>query len=363
MYLPVDHDFEYADKSFPFPDISPQELLTLVESSVLDVDNCFSNFLGLEVSEHLFDNGEIYITETDELTLSLDALHRASQLYQSLPDAQVELSITKAPLGRFQWAKATTTSWTRTHSFACITSFETGYIDCDPATMNDVMGVSVGNSLYFASSLLTDPYSSPQESVVRRSIGNIGKSGAAFLISPHNLNIRDPEYDRWRLVQHAIFDGAMENNFPETSLHFSFTGYELPVNTGQHGLIDKPAYFLQAVIQAYERGRWVADLDLLNATMREEQYVKRLPSRCNHSNKEMQNFRCLGYIVTIDCWDELLDHPGTIAIVRAKGNWLARLAVVAVAFQRKQQIFIANNSICWACVKEQHRKKDAILLC
>jgi hypothetical protein len=178
--------------------------------------------------------------------------------------------------------------------------------------------------------------------------------------------VKAPGYDRWKSVQHAEFDGLFENNFPETSLHFSFTGYEQSLNTGEHGLRDKEVYFLQGVVQAYERGNWVADLDILSAlnSPAADTSIRRLPCQCEHTKGEASSFGSFDPITSIDCWDELLDDPKVTSIVRAKGNWLARLAVTVVAFQKKRRVILAKDTVCWACVRAMSKASgSAIIIC
>jgi hypothetical protein len=225
------------------------------------------------------------------------------------------------------------------------------------------MGMSAGSSLYIAQFLWSDPFLPPPTNVIRRSIGNVGKQGIAFLISPLNPLMRDPGYDNWQNVQHEDFDGSFENNFPETSLHLSFTGYEQALNTGQHGLLDNEVYFLQAVVQAYEKGNWVADLDILTAlnTGLDSKTVSRLPD-CKHTGLVVEDFSYLDQLTSIDSWAELIDQPSNAAIVRANGNWLARLAVTVVAFQKGRQVFIASEKVCWKCVQGLRCNPSSLLI-
>jgi len=65
-----------------------------------------------------------------------------------------------------------------------------------------------------------------------------------------------------------------------------------------------------------------------------------------------KDFRYLEQVTSIDCWAELLDEPKNTTIVRAKGNWLARLAVTVVAFQKSKKVLIASKEVCWERVKK-----------
>ena len=103
----------------------------------------------------------------------------------------------------------------------------------------------------------------------------------AFLISPIDPKIRDPGYQSWASVPHLNFDGKFEENFGQTSAHLSFTGYESELDTGEHGLLDKQVYFLESIVEVYDRGSWIADLDILIALNGEigGRYIYRLPPR------------------------------------------------------------------------------------
>jgi hypothetical protein len=342
LWLPVSSETSTSTGQ-SFPELSPESVLTNLESYEPN-PQWLSRLVCLDGE----DSGPEYL----ELMSSLGALHFAFQLYSNLPDAQVELSITKDTLSKYSWSKTNIDDSEHARSFACIASLETGYLNTNPSTINHVMGISVASSLYVAQFVWSDPYVPLPKSTIRRSIGNVGKKGMAFLISPQNPNMKEPGYDKWKVVQHAPFDGLFENNFAETSLHFSFTGYELPIDTGEHGLKDKDVYFLQSVVQAYEGSNWVADLDILEAFINRtgKGAIWRLATQCRHNAKEASDFKPLGNVVSIDCWDELLDDTQQTSIVRANGNWLARLALTVVAYQRGRKVVIADKKVCWACV-------------
>jgi hypothetical protein len=61
------------------------------------------------------------------------------------------------------------------------------------------------------------------------------------------------------------FDGKFEGGFDQTAMRLSFTEFELARNTGEHGSLDKNVYFLEAIIQVYDRDTWAADLDTFSA--------------------------------------------------------------------------------------------------
>jgi hypothetical protein len=192
-----------------------------------------------------------------------------------------------------------------------------------------------------------------------------------FLISPREPLVYEPERDKWQLVRHALFDGKLESNLADTSLHLSFTGYEFPYRTAEHGIVDKQAFFVEAAVRAFDKREWVADLDLCSAFRAAWSSSQTLPSagprplwnlfdqtlsllarlgRCNHSQYDQSEYRSLE-LTSVDSWIELLDAPTTRFIVRAKGDWLSRLAVFAVAMQTKRPVMLASDYVCWRCVE------------
>jgi hypothetical protein len=166
--------------------------------------------------------------------------------------------------------------------------------------------------------------------------------------------MKEPGYESWRSVPHLSFDGKLEANFSSTSMHLSFTGYELALDTGEHGNLDKEVYFLEAVVQAYEGCSWVADLDILTA-LNGSGSIKQLPSKsmCSHGENEAKDFSQLGLITSVDSWIELLDQPANTCIVRTGKNGLARLAATVIGVQNSKPIVVASQeSICWSCIRD-----------
>lgn len=356
IYVPANKGQSYPSNLLSLPTSSLEEIIAALEAQEVD-ENALLRYLKGE-------GDDLLLWDLQCCMSSLSALYFAYKVYSNLPDARVELSITKSTLEKYLWSRPTDDNLAHARSLSCIAAFETGDLNIHPKDLKEVMGISAGSSLYIAQFLWSDPFSPPPSNIVRRSIGNVGKPGIAFLISPNDPSIKDPGFDNWQSVQHDDFDGKFENNFPETSLHLSFTGYELALNTGQHGLRDKEVYFLQAVVQAYERGIWVADLDILSALNNAERSnrVLRLPAQCQHTSKEALELSSFGPVTSVDCWAELLDQPNNPSIVRAKGNWLARLAATVVAFQKKRQVLIASEKVCWACVTSLLEDRSLVMI-
>jgi len=355
------------------PSISPQELLKHLKSG--------GHLDAVQIARLLSD------WVTSSWAESLNALWWALELYENLPGARVQLSVVNNPLRGYRWSPSRhdvdydrryehlasahrpseNEDSSRARAFACIATFETGGLDINPSTITGVMGVSVGNSLYISRLISSDPYLWGSESTIGRCIGNVGKRGLAFLISPENPMVKEPGYDRWKLVQHAPFNGTLEDNFTETSLHLSLTGYQQPLFTGEHGLQDNEIYFIQSVVQVYDRGNWVADIDILKAfaSARKQESIKRLSdSDCIHNQDQALDFTRIDMVKAIDCWDEIIDEPDGTSITRAKGNGLARLALTVVAHQKKKRVLVADGKVCWACVKAATLSSSgAIVIC
>lgn len=82
--------------------------------------------------------------------------------------------------------------------------------------------------------------------------------------------------------------------------------------------------------------------------------VKRLDD-CNHSHEQRVAYEDLG-LTSVDCWEEILDPPDNSYIVRAKDNWLARLALYSVAMQTLKPLILASTDLCWFCVRRASKQ-------
>jgi len=127
--------------------------------------------------------------------------------------------------------------------------------------------MSSGNSLYVSAALLCDPFEKPRASELRRVIGNIGRSGITFLISPPEVKTRQPNPEKWMSINHGPFEGNSEDCFRDTSIHLSFTEYEIPVlnDDDSRHVIDRSAVLLESLTSVFEGGVWVAEIDILKA--------------------------------------------------------------------------------------------------
>lgn len=185
---------------------------------------------------------------TRDLIDALRALAGSALLYEHLPGATISPDVfSSSHLSRRHWTARSAPedytefesfmpiTLTRAAAFSCIAFLESGSFDFVPHFLEQVMAISIGDSLYVAAPLLSDPAASLAPYELRRVIGNIGRAGLALLIPPKNPLVRSPDSGMWSVVNHEMFDGKLEDNFTSTSLHLGFTGYEFPVMDGEHG--------------------------------------------------------------------------------------------------------------------------------
>ena len=249
---------------------------------------------------------------------------------------------------------------------ACIALFDTGNVELSVQDLENVFAISTGSSLYILESLFCDPYTislCPSGRRVRHLIGNIGKPGVCLLVSTPDALVREADLENWRLVNHNPFDGQLQDSFRGTSLYLHLTGYEQSIVDREHSGRDKMVKYFQVVISTYDQGEWVADIDLRmlmapQANLGTLDPWLTLANSCSHSEKDQGDFKRLPPLVTVDNWHEFLDPPITTSVIRARGNWLARLALAAVAKQQGMSLIVASENICWACAGAQLRQME-----
>lgn len=293
---------------------------------------------------------------------SLRALSTVSMLYKDLENSTIELRVAKKHLYKHSWIPSDTMEHrhhpfgpfqlTREEAFACIARFESGKFNLHPSSMNRVIAISSGNSIYVARCLLQDPCGSRSSTAIERIVGNIGKAGMAFLVCPDIPDVREEAINPW-VVAHHPFDCSEEDSFSQTSLQLSFTGWELAVDVGSRGNRDIEASYVETAIQLYDHGKWVADLNILDIFR--HRFSLLLPP-CSHNLQLQQPREELSKFVSIDSWEELLDCPTEIGVLRAKGNWQARLAAAALAIQRGHETRVIADRACWPCYLSLERR-------
>ena len=295
---------------------------------------------------------------------SVRALSVAAEAYKYLREARIAIKVAEKPFYTAKWIKdyrghtfkgvegTTKNDLSYAQTFACIANLEPGSIDIDPGSLNHVMAMSTGNSIYIAAPLLSDPAERCNDGKVKRVIGNVGRPGMAMLITPQRLRMSTLDHNTWNHVNHDGFDGTLENCFQHTTLHLSFTDWEMPIDVGAHGARDREVFFLEAPISIHHRGNWVADIDILGMVLSQDLSVYHLPACEGHENRpvtdpcrEVADLK----LVAIDSWEELIDTPLEPAVVRAHQNWQARLAATALSIQRGHKTIVLPNSPCWHC--------------
>lgn len=161
-----------------------------------------------------------------------------------------------------------------------------------------------------------------------------------------------------------LLDGHLQNNFRTTSLHLSFTTAESPLGDNFSGMQDDELYLLETLLSVHEGGDWVADLDILGS------FSSRKYARFGPCDKQNIHTRSKNHpekvISCVDNWAELLDPPEVCSgIVRASGDWEARLATFSVAVSTVDSVFVLPDSICWDCIDDElanHNKKKKVIL-
>jgi len=154
-------------------------------------------------------------------------------------------------------------------------------------------------------------------------------------------------------------------------MHLSFTDYEisLPTEDNPRHIIDRAVVLVETLISVYDRGTWVAEVDILKAF---RSLLRRVPCKpsetgCHYSAATAQqpctndNLPANSYhdikrkqsqlaAVSVENWDELIEAPSTGSIaIRAHKNWLARLAATALCTRERFTPIILPENPCWKC--------------
>ncbi|KAL1850169.1 hypothetical protein Daus18300_013037 [Diaporthe australafricana] len=240
----------------------------------------------------------------------------------------------------------------RNQVFSCIAMFENRKVNLDPHIMDQVMAISAGGSIYVAMPMVCDPFDSVGPNEIKHITGNISKPGLSLMIPPMAPKLKKVDEEKWTLINHAAFDGHLDDSFQHTSLHLSFTGYQLPMVTAEHGYQGIEANFVETLVSVFDGKEWVGDLDVLKAVAMPS--VSRVSAHmllkgCRH--KKPRNTPQFA-LTSIDSWDEFMDRPSNACIFRASGNWLARLSAVAINVQQCLNTVVLEDGkqFCWECI-------------
>ena len=312
-------------------------------------------FDGTKLYEYLRDWWNKTMTETacQQLEKSLEALVFACLLYQHLIEATIDIGVINTPLYEMRWGSHKSNT-TLARAFSCIAMFESGEFNLDPDQLQGVLALSTGDSIFVASALLTDPTTDTSCRPIQRVFGNLGRPEMVLLIPPSESRLEPFDHHSWRLVNHDLFDGRLRDAFALTSLHLSFTDFELAVDVGQRGLRDNRVVLVESLVSLNHRGKHMGDLDILS--LFNSDYLVATQRSCEEHSKEPmtsteENPRSL-QLVSIENWEEFLDFPENPAIFLVTGNWQARIAGAAASIQKGKRTVILPSNPCLICISK-----------
>ena len=316
---------------------------------------------------------------------SLRSLALAQTIYSQLDGATISCDIVERGIHDAKWrVSGRHVDLTRSVVFSCIAMLETGRVNLEAEKLDQVIALSSGNSLFISTRLLSDPTIKFPHFAVTRIVGNVGRPGISLLIPPAASPLVRALSSSFRAVSYAPFDGKREDNFKGTSLHLTFTTHEFPVDYGVSGIIDHQVFLVESVMSVYDAGEWVADLDVLKIFNGEYEHCLPVPrsrakKACAHPEDLYKSI--LENFAVIDSWEEVLDTPPAVGLIRAHKNWSARLATSVILSQASSEsegdhddavralkidtcpgtgrIMVLENSdnVCWVCVYRRLRKQ------
>jgi hypothetical protein len=243
----------------------------------------------------------------------------------------------------------------RAETFALLATYESGLLSPEPSLLSDVIAMSSGDSIFVATELLMDPADSRNPlTKVGWIRGNIGKPGIAMLVPPAEPLVKGRETAKWTVVNHHLFNGKLVDNFQGTSMHLSFTEYHQPLSAGKHGIRDTEIYFLEAIVSVHDKGTWIGDTDIVGSVANSKFEIIRRNPLHRHPSPEERSM----HMLSVDTWDEFIDYPRSIFIVRAEGNWVARLAATSLSIQRGHRTVVISHDpeipVCWSCILDRY---------
>ncbi|KAL8908993.1 MAG: hypothetical protein Q9171_005223 [Xanthocarpia ochracea] len=359
------------------------DLLQTPEQNATLLYSVFEDYqINKQMVAHILERNWRYArVDVDPHLKSLKAISTAAMMFRHFPYASVDVRILKRKIFNASWLRTCFSSldlelprnpWTlapyalhampdhdsrllpealkpyalsEAQAFACLAMFESGQHDIDPGQLTDVMAMSSGNSIYVSAFLLADPYDNTQPGDIRGFIGNLGRPGISFLVPPKAPLTKEVSIDDWPFIERNEFDGRLSDHFQDTSLHLSFTTAELPLNIRFLGGQDFEACIVETLFSVYEGGRWIADLNVSNL-----QTSTRICRMARCVSQHPADIRPSSAITCIDSWLGLVDAPEErVSMVRAHGNWQARLAASSICIALGYDTIILPDDVCWKC--------------
>ncbi|EGY21544.1 uncharacterized protein VDAG_10526 [Verticillium dahliae VdLs.17] len=181
-------------------------------------------------------------------------------------------------------------------TFACIAMMETGYMNINPEMLKDVLAASSGDYIFVASYVLTDPSESEKQGSIERVFGNLGRSEVTFLLPPSQPILTN------------------------TSLHLSFTNYEMPLNVGPRALCDTLAVLVESLVSIMTGANISVIWTYLSMFANKRLEIVWCEHCQSEASDEMTQFKGQSEVISIGSWAELFDFPMRASIVRAYGN-------------------------------------------
>ena len=299
----------------------------------------------------------------------LKALSVLALIYKKLRGSGISLQLANHRINDWKWSQSIYSTYgsqsilepipscSREEAFACIAACDSGSVDLSPESVSAVMAISSGNSLYVAESLLRDPCEGGVRVPVERFTGNVGRAGMVLMIAPQKPRVTRLDESTWHLINHSEFDGSHDDMFQQLTLHLSISDWQQSIGASSVGNRDTEACFVNGFVGLHNNGTWVADLDILGMMFGKEECIRlpSVPCLCPTLGSEWTKQAPFPWALScIDRWEELIECPPGASIIRARGNWQARLALAALSVQLGHTTYIISAEHCWKCCIGTH---------
>jgi hypothetical protein len=179
-----------------------------------------------------------------------------------------------------------------------------------PSDLDEVMAMSSRNCLFVSVLLLGDPYDTMHPDDVTMVVGNVGRTGIALMVAPKVPRVKKLPFENWNVGSRRKFAGPVEFGFPSTSLHLSFTEYELPFDIDNCGDIGNDICndicIVETLISVLDYGKWIADIDVLALFRQESIHLQQVkdPHSCRgHGSDDASRHD----LIAFDSWTDNLD--------------------------------------------------------
>ncbi|CRK44052.1 hypothetical protein BN1723_005969 [Verticillium longisporum] len=161
---------------------------------------------------------------------------------------------------------------------------------------------------------------SEKQGSIERVFGNLGRSEVTFLLPPSQPMLEKCDLRSWRFINHDSFDGKFIDSLTNTSLHLSFTNYEMPLNVGPRALCDTLAVLVESLVSIMTGANISVIWTYLSMFANKRLEIVWCEHCQSEASDEMTQFKGQSEVISIDSWAELFDFPMRASIVRAYGN-------------------------------------------